>query len=322
MPLTKQQILHQEQSMNVNTTVAIPSTWAMLQEHFPAVMARYQSHAGDEQYDDARGEVASIMIEPDAVVFAPDDGPQALRLPRVSGSIAVIPVRGVIGQRAGWDVDVSTDSLVRAVADMTANPNVGATILDIDSPGGSVYGTPEAAARIREMAQQKPIYGLANSMAASAAYWLGSSATKLFMTPSGQVGSIGVWSAHIDVSKAWENFGVKWTLISAGKYKVEGNPFEPLGEEARAAMQAEVDDYYSMFVEAVAANRGEKVSTVRNGMGEGRVLMARQALAENMVDGVATMEQMLGSLVKQKAAGPRGSRLATARAKIAIMEVE
>lgn len=87
-------------------------------------------------------------------------------------------------------------------------------------------------------------------------------------------------------------------------------------------MQAEVDDYYSMFVEAVAANRGEKVSTVRNGMGEGRVLMARQALAENMVDGVATMEQMLGSLVKQKAAGPHGSRLATARAKIAIMEVE
>jgi hypothetical protein len=93
--------------------------------------------------------------------------------------------------------------------------------------------------------------------------------------PSADVGSIGVYAAHVDASAAARRRGLKYTLISAGKFKVEGNPFEPLSDEARAAMQASVDEFYAMFTSDVAKNRDVSVKDVRNGYGEGRVLTAK-----------------------------------------------
>jgi len=118
----------------------------------------------------------------------------------------------------------------------------------------------------------------------------------LIVTPSGEVGSIGVVAAHMDISKMAESAGLKVTLVSAGKYKTEGNQFEPLSDEARAALQVRVDDYYAMFVKAVARNRGVSPADVRNGFGEGRVVGAKQAVALGMADRVATLDETLARL--------------------------
>jgi len=56
------------------------------------------------------------------------------------------------------------------------------------------------------------------------------------VTPSGEVGSVGVYTMHVDYSEAYKMAGLEATLISAGRYKTEGNPFEPLGDEAAAEM--------------------------------------------------------------------------------------
>jgi ClpP class serine protease len=77
--------------------------------------------------------------------------------------------------------------------------------------------------------------------------------TSLVITPSGEAGPIGVRAMHQDLSKALELKGIKITHISAGKYKTEGAPTEPLGEKARAYMQQRVNEYYDMFVAAVLA---------------------------------------------------------------------
>jgi hypothetical protein len=113
------------------------------------------------------------------------------------------------------------------------------------------------------------------------------------VSPSSLTGSIGVYASHEDESQALDKIGVKVTLISAGKYKVEGNSFEPLGDDARSAMQAMVDEYYGMFTKAVARGRGVKVSDVTGGFGEGRVVTAQQALKLGMADRVATLDQVL-----------------------------
>jgi len=110
------------------------------------------------------------------------------------------------------------------------------------------------------------------------------------------VGSIGVWQAHFDYSKALEDEGVKTTLVSAGKFKVEGNPYVPLDPQAQAFMQSRVDDYYNAFIQSVAVGRGVSVDDVRNGMGEGRVLGADAALAQRMVDGIASFDDVLARM--------------------------
>jgi capsid assembly protease len=89
------------------------------------------------------------------------------------------------------------------------------------------------------------------------------------------------------------------TLVSAGRYKTEMSPFAPLTAAAKAHLQSEVDTRYGAFTRAVARNRGVDVSTVRNGMGQGRVLNAQSGLAEGMVDGIATFDQVLGKLARR-----------------------
>ena len=106
-------------------------------------------------------------------------------------------------------------------------------------------------------------------------------------------GSIGVIVAHEDMSKMFEAEGVAVTLITAGKYKAEGNPYAPLDAEARAAIQADVDAYGADFTNAVARGRGVSVDAVRKTMGQGRMLRGSAAQAASMVDGIATFDEVI-----------------------------
>ena len=246
--------------------------------------------------------------------------PKAIR-----GAVAVLPVHGTISQRIGIMEDTSggvgTEELGAEFDALINDPNVGAVVLDISSPGGSVYGVSELADKIRGARGQKPIVAVANSLAASAAYWIASAADEVVVTPGGQVGSIGVFMEHMDISGYEEKEGMKTTLISSGKYKVEGHPYGPLTEEAREALQKTTDEYYDMFVAAVAKGRGDSKSDVRNGYGEGRVVSAKEAVDLGMADRVATLEQVLGDLQARQTNQKNKANAALAALSIADAEL-
>jgi signal peptide peptidase SppA len=220
---------------------------------------------------------------------------------RRAGSVAVLPLFGTIFPRANLMTDVSgATSAERFGAqfdELVSDPEIGAIILDVDSPGGQVNGIEELSRKIYQARGRKPIVAVANHTMASAAYWIGTAADEVVVTPSGEVGSIGVFAVHKDLSKAYEMEGIKISMISRGKYKTEGNPYEPLAEEARAAIQVRVDESYAAFVETVARNRGVKPSAVRNGFGEGRVVGARQAVELGMADRIGTLEETIARLL-------------------------
>jgi ClpP class serine protease len=149
------------------------------------------------------------------------------------------------------------------------------------------------AAEIRATRAHKRIVAMVNPRCSSGAYWIASAAGEISMTPTGQVGGIGISVRHADQSRADEIAGRKTTLVSAGRYKVESNPLQPLSESARAHLQSRVDDYYSMFVSAVAKGRGESEATVRQHFGQGRDVGAHAALLRGMVDRVETLDELL-----------------------------
>jgi len=287
--------------------MSLPSRLAMLSREPLAITAEGLSWAISLWDRAARGEQLS-----DADVQAAT-GNQRPPTRSSTGRIAVVPIYGVIMQRSDYRWETSTEETGALLDALIARPDVDSIVLDINSPGGTVSGTPELAEKIFNARGEKKIVAVANSMAASAAYWIGSAASEFVVTPSGAAGSIGVWNMHIDQSKMLETFGVKASIISAGKYKVEGNSFEPLGEEARAEMQRVVDEYYDQFVSAVARNRGVTSSAVKGGYGEGRVLTASRAKDAGLVDRVATMSQVLGRL----GASMPGSQSNKQRAEIA-----
>ncbi|MDA8095579.1 MAG: S49 family peptidase [Betaproteobacteria bacterium] len=253
---------------------------------------------------------------------SPRVGPVLTRSPNsLGGAIAVISLTGVISQHPDWFADTSVDEFAADLMSAVNDPGVGAILVSIDSPGGSVYGVQEVAQMMMGAREQKPIVALANSLAASAAYWIGCSASEFYCMPSGEVGSIGVWQAHMDFSGMLDQAGIKTTLISAGKYKVEGNPYEPLDDDALGFMQSRVDDYYGAFVNGVAQARGTDPATVKNGMGQGRVLGAQDARNAGMIDGIATMPQVIRSMQKKMSAVPskKASNIAGLRHSLSLL---
>lgn len=226
---------------------------------------------------------------------------------RAGGAVAVLPLTGVLTPRTsflswlfgGMGLMDFRDEFRAAVQ----SPDIGAIVLDVDSPGGLVDLVPETAAEIRDARGSKPIVAVANTLAASGAYWIAAQADEIVVTPSGDVGSVGVYTVHEDWSAANQKMGVDVTYVHAGKYKVEGNPDEPLGDDGMAAWQQEVDDLYTMFVEDLAAGRDVSTQTVISDYGEGRTKSAARAVESGMADRVDTLESVIGALLTPGATG-------------------
>jgi len=220
---------------------------------------------------------------------------------RSSGSVAVIPLSGFLTQKATMFSmlfgGTSVQAFAREVATAMADPSVTAVVMDVDSPGGEVFGVTEAAGQIRAARGTKPLVAVANPMAASAAYWLASQADEVVVTPSGVAGSVGVFSTHLDESKALEQAGLAVKFISYGRRKVEGNSAEPLSEDALASIQARVDDAGRQFEADVAKGRRVSAAKVHSDFGEGGLLTASQAVESGAVDLVATLDEVVAQLV-------------------------
>jgi signal peptide peptidase SppA len=258
--------------------------WAITPEMLGLIaeVARFRAEGGTFSEDEIQQRID-----------AQSNGPR--RGGRQASGVAVIPIYGVLSQRmnlmSAMSGGTSIEGLTSQFRDALADPDVGAIVFDIDSPGGSVEGIEELATEIRAARGQKRMVAVADSMAASAAYWLAAQADEVVVTPSGSVGSIGILAIHEDFSQAKENLGIKTTFITAGKYKAEGHEDLPLTDEAIAYVQAQADEFYSMFLTAVA--KGRDVTAARAGsadFGEGRVLLAKAAKAAGMVDRIDTLD--------------------------------
>lgn len=223
----------------------------------------------------------------------------------VSGGVGILPIAGPIFGKANLLTALSgATSLEEFRSDfraMLGDDEVRSIVLEMDTPGGSSDLVPEVGAEILAAREVKPIYAVANTMAGSAGLWLASQATKFFATPSGHVGSLGVYRVHQDQSQKDFNDGNKFTYVKAGRYKTEGNPHEPLSSEAIAFHQSEVDELYSQFLSVVANGRGLEIEDVERDFGQGRTYSAKRAAQVGMIDGIVEMD----SLVKQLQSQPQ-----------------
>jgi len=250
--------------------------------------------------------------------FGPPPPPPA---PRVPGAVAVLPIHGVLAPRINMLSDFSGGATFEEasaeLAALVADPAVATIVLDWDSPGGSVAGAGEFAERVGQAATVKRVISVANFQMCSAAYWAGARSTEIVAAPSALVGSIGVYCLHEDLSQYLKNEGIVLTYISAGTFKVDGNPTEPLSDTARARLKALVSEPYERFVADVARGRGVTADAVRSGFGEGATLTAAEALAAGLVDRVETLEATLARVAVQSSS-PVPSRVGRAASELAL----
>jgi signal peptide peptidase SppA len=241
--------------------------------------------------------------------------------------IAVVPVLGPLVARGDWLTELFGASVYGAVGEAVevalADPSVRGVVMEIDSPGGEVAGMFDLADRLTSLrgSTGKPLWAVASESATSAAYAIASAAERIYVTRTGEVGSIGVVAAHVDQSGADAKAGLAWTFIHAGARKLDGNPHEPLSDPARAAIQADVDALYGELVGLVARNRNLAPEAVRGT--EAAIYRGRAGIAMGLADRIGTVEAALAELKATRGhmtttlAAPPSRRRATTRDPIA-----
>jgi capsid assembly protease len=261
----------------------INAPWAITPEMLGEIHAIYDRHMRGDKIDlESLSAQTGISFDTSPKGYTVEDG------------VAVLPIDGVIAKRMNLMTKisggVSSELIGKDFAAALADRSVQAIVLAIDSPGGTVDGTPELADQIYQARGTKPIVAVTDGMMASAAYWIGSAADQVYISSEvALTGSIGVVTKHVDKSAAEAKRGIKTTEIFAGQYKRIASQYEPLTTEGRAYIQEAVDHAYGVFVDAVARNRGASIDTVLSQMADGRTFHGSQAVAAGLVDGVATL---------------------------------
>lgn len=217
--------------------------------------------------------------------------------------VAVISAAGALVHRTRFDADstrlLGYNDLAAAAERAMADTDVHAVLLAFDSPGGEVQGAFEFHDRLRALRGIKPLIGIADGLAASAAYLAAAALDEFAVTKTGYAGSIGVVMRHVDFSAALAQDGVRVTHIYAGDHKVDGNQFEPLPAAVRADLQAEVDGLYQMFVDAVAAGRRMDPDAVRKT--QAQTYRGPAAVAAGLADRISTTDQLIAELAALRA---------------------
>ncbi len=241
-----------------------------------------------------------------------------------SDGIAVIPIEGTLVHKAyGLDAASGMRSYVdiqNEVEDAATDPAVKGILLDVDSLGGEVAGVFELGDTIYAARSAKPVFAVANAHAFSGAYLLASGAQRVYAGQSSGLGSIGVIVTHLDTSANDDQRGYKYTIIHAGARKADFNPHTPLSEEARAAIEAELNRTYGMLVKAVARNRDMSESAIRDTdaaryFGDEAIPIG---LADRMGTKVSALSDLRQAVARPTISIPRGGKKVMAEETIDI----
>ncbi len=221
--------------------------------------------------EEARGRDVSSLSKPGNSLLQVEDG------------IGTVAIEGPILRKPDLFARIfmgATDSeeIGTALREAADRPDIKAVFLDIDSPGGTVAGTPELAAAVSALNDRKPVYAFSSGLMCSAAYWIASQTRAIYATPSARVGSIGVVQAVIDDSARLHAAGIKVEVFAVGKYKAMGAPGTPLNEDQRELIRSNLAETAAEFHAAVLS-KGRKIPAEAM---EGQAFSGRQAQQLNL----------------------------------------
>jgi protease-4 len=197
--------------------------------------------------------------------------------------IEIIPVHGILGKHLSkLEMECggcSVDQLSADLRDLAADETVRQVVLYFNSPGGAVTGIPELAQRIA--AFPKPIHAFCDAQCCSAAYWLASQCDSLTVTPTAQVGSVGVYVAWLDNSEQMAREGIKLRLWQAGEFKALGLPGRAISEKENAMLQTHVNELWEVFKANVREGRWREIA---EGDLQGQSFSGLHAINNGMAD--------------------------------------
>jgi len=215
------------------------------------------------------------------------------------GSVAVIPIRSEILKYDQPCGPRGTQSILTDVKSADQNPNIKSILLVVDSPGGQVTGTDLLADAISN--STTPVVAYIEGMAASAAYWIISGASKIIASSDlDRIGSIGTMLMVEDLKPALEAEGIKFHEVYASLSVDKNKDFNQVLDGNYEAYKKNVLDVInSKFLSSIKTNR----PAVDDSTLTGKIYFAPEAIALGLIDEIGSLDHAISiadSLINEK----------------------
>lgn len=289
-------------NMGLSDLIAAP--WALAMPVHAGLMTAYAEHRSGPKFD-----VKAMERSLGVSLATQRPGVQ------IVDSVAIVSIHGLIVPKPNLLTRAFGATSARwALEDLNAamsNPAVKSIILSIDSPGGSVYGTPELAAAVFEASRNKPVVAHSAAQMLSAAYWIGAAANAVYISSEVvNAGGIGIlMTKTFDAPEA----ASKYTELFAGRYKQYTSSGKPPTEDAVSYLQTMVDYLYSIFVGGVATYRGVPANVAAERMAEGRTFIGQQAIDIGLADEIMPLKQLVDAMSRNPSAFANRRRIGARR---------
>ncbi len=192
---------------------------------------------------------------------------------------------------------VNSELFKKVISKAEKEKRISAVIVEIDSPGGTVYHSHKLYREIRKVAQNKPTVALVNGVAASGGYMIATACDKIFGSESSLVGSIGVIYAIMNYKNLLDKVGVRNFIYKSSILKAAPNPIEDTNEAINKEQMSHINSVMSLFKEIVQERRkltNKEIDAVANGA----TYYGKEAVSKKLIDGIADEEQVIDLLVK------------------------
>jgi protease-4 len=203
--------------------------------------------------------------------------------------IALVPVNGPIhlgrsGRQPFARESTGSDTVTAALRAATADDDVRAIVLRVNSPGGS-YVASDTIWRQVALAREagKPVVASLGDVAASGGYYVAMGADAIVAEPATLTGSIGVLAGKPVVDRLAERLGVARGAVASSPSALLLSPFQPFSDEEWRRLDTWLDRIYDDFVAKAAAGRGVSVEELHE-LARGRVWTGADARERGLVD--------------------------------------
>ena len=198
--------------------------------------------------------------------------------------VAVVHVAGSIVDGEAPPGEAGGDTVAELIDKATADPDVLAIVVRVDSGGGSALASEKIRQAMQEARNRKlPVIASFGPVAASGGYWVGAGADAIFASPSTVTGSIGVFGIIPTFEGTLDKLGISTDGVATTPYSGQPDIVAGLNEPTRALIQGGVRDIYAQFLTLVSTSRKMPVAEVEK-IAEGRVWSGVRAKELKLVD--------------------------------------
>lgn len=212
--------------------------------------------------------------------------------------VAVVSLEGQIVDGSGapgmfpWGRNLDATAVVAILNSLRNDPRIGAVVLRVNSPGGSVVGSERIRRAVAELDRRKPVVASFGGVAASGAYLFSLPARRIWTEPEGVVGSIGVFTAKVSVGRLLDSLGLRVETVSTGPSAGSSSVLVPFDSSEIPRVREQVEDAYRMFAGLVRDARGLDSAGFAQVDG-GRVFTGARAADNGLVDSLGGLEDAI-----------------------------